>query len=209
MFGTSSGVILLTAITALIYLGFLHRVLDRMRLTKGQALALLLFMVVSYFLPSLKITPQIYINLGGALIPLGICFYLLFTADTREEKIRGGITPFLVFMVVYSSDKILSIRPGSGPDLDPLFIPPLAAGIIAYLWGRSRRVAFIGGVIGVVLLEVVSGLENFFRGLVPGPVVIGGGGVFGAAVIAGILAVFLAEIVGETRERLQGGPKNE
>lgn len=209
MFGTYSGVILLTAVTALIYLGFLHRVLDRMRLTKGEALVILLLMVAGYFLPPLRITPEIFLNPGGAVIPLGICFYLLFTTDTREERVRGIVTPLLVFIVVYMSDKLLSIRPGGGFDLDPLFIPPLTAGIIAYLWGRSRRAAFIGGVMGVVLLEVASGLEIIMRGLARGTVVIGSGGVFGAAVIAGMLAVFLAEMVGETRERLQGGPKNE
>lgn len=36
--------------------------------------------------------------------------------------------------------------------------------------------------------------------------IIGGGGAFDAIVIAGLLAVLLAEFIGETRERLQGGP---
>ena len=35
---------------------------------------------------------------------------------------------------------------------------------------------------------------------------IGGAGVFDAMIVAGIIAVALAEIVGETRERLSGGP---
>jgi len=35
---------------------------------------------------------------------------------------------------------------------------------------------------------------------------VGGAGVFDQVVIAGVLAVGLAEIVGETRERLGGGP---
>jgi len=37
-------------------------------------------------------------------------------------------------------------------------------------------------------------------------VLIGGGGAFDAVVIAGLLAVLLAEFIGETREWLQGGP---
>jgi hypothetical protein len=38
---------------------------------------------------------------------------------------------------------------------------------------------------------------------------IGGAGAFDSLILAGILAVLLAELVGETRERLQGGPKSE
>ena len=37
-------------------------------------------------------------------------------------------------------------------------------------------------------------------------VAIGGAGIFDTIVIAGFIAVGLAEFVGETRERLQGGP---
>ena len=40
----------------------------------------------------------------------------------------------------------------------------------------------------------------------PSTVALGGAGAFDAVVIAGLLSVGLAEIVGETRERLQGGP---
>ena len=35
---------------------------------------------------------------------------------------------------------------------------------------------------------------------------IGGAGIFDSIVLAGLVAVLLAEILGETRERLQGGP---
>jgi hypothetical protein len=41
---------------------------------------------------------------------------------------------------------------------------------------------------------------------VPGTTAIGGAGAFDVVVIAGIVAVMVAELVGETREKLQGGP---
>ena len=44
---------------------------------------------------------------------------------------------------------------------------------------------------------------------VRGTVHVGGAGAFDSLVLAGILAVLLAELVGETLERLQGGPKTE
>lgn len=45
-----------------------------------------------------------------------------------------------------------------------------------------------------------------FQGAPAGRVLIGGAGVFDAIVVAGVFAVFIGEIVGEVRERLQGGP---
>jgi len=41
---------------------------------------------------------------------------------------------------------------------------------------------------------------------IPGTVHIGGAGAFDSIVIAGIIAVILSELIGEGRERLQGGP---
>ncbi|AZK59178.1 hypothetical protein Daudx_0625 [Candidatus Desulforudis audaxviator] len=39
-----------------------------------------------------------------------------------------------------------------------------------------------------------------------GPVVLGGGGVFGTVVVSGVFTVLLTELIGEIRERLRGGP---
>ncbi len=209
MFITSTGIAVLTVVTALIYLGFLHRVLDRMKLTKESALIILLLMLAGFFVPPVRLGSVLWVSIGGALIPLGICVYLLVTADTAQEKGRAIVTALLVMIVVYLSDKLISIRPGTGFNVDPLYIPALTAGIIAYLMGRSRRSAFIGGVLGVILIDLVSASEIFLRNLSPSRIVIGGGGVFGSVVIAGMLAVLLAEVAGEVRERLQGGPKHE
>ena len=44
---------------------------------------------------------------------------------------------------------------------------------------------------------------------VRGSVAIGGAGAFDSLVLAGILALLLAEVIGETLERIQGGPKTE
>jgi hypothetical protein len=40
----------------------------------------------------------------------------------------------------------------------------------------------------------------------PGRVIVGGAGAFDTLVVAGVVAVLLAEILGETREKLGGGP---
>ena len=49
MFTTNLGSLVLIAVTVLVYLGFLHRVLDRMRLSKLQALIILLLMLAAGF----------------------------------------------------------------------------------------------------------------------------------------------------------------
>jgi hypothetical protein len=41
-----------------------------------------------------------------------------------------------------------------------------------------------------------------------GQVYLGGAGAFDSMIVAGVFAVLLAEIIGEVRERMQGGPSS-
>lgn len=208
MYITDLGILSLIIVTALIYLGFLHRVLDRMRLTKVQALVILLAMLVAGFLPNIPIYAGLSLNIGGALIPIGVALYLIFTADEAGEKRRAVITSVVVAVLVFLSEKLLPREPSSQFFLlDPLFMPAVIAALTAYLLGRSRRSAFIGGVFGVILTDVFAWLENLFLYKLHVPIVLGSTGVFGAAVIGGMGAVLLAELVGEIVERLLGGPQ--
>lgn len=204
MFTTNVGMISLIIVTALVYLGFLHRVLDRMRLTKVQALVILLAMLVAGFLPNIPLYAGLSVNIGGALIPVAVALYLLLGADEKAEKRRALITAAVVAVIVYSLDKILPLHGDLG--IDPLFVPAIAAAAVAYLLGRSRRSAFIGGVLGVILTDILAWGENLIINRLHVPMVLGATGVFGAAVIAGMGAVLLAELVGETVERIKGGP---
>jgi uncharacterized membrane protein len=208
IFTTNIGILSLIVVTALVYLGFLHRVLDRMRLSKVQALVILLAMLVAGFLPNIPIYAGLSVNIGGALIPVAVALYLIITADTGIEKQRAVITSIVVAMVVFLTEKILPLEPGAaGFDVDPLFVPAIVAAVVAYVLGRSRRSAFIGGVFGVILTDLFAWSENLLFYQLHVPIVLGSTGVFGAAVIAGMGAVLLAELVGEILERLQGGPR--
>jgi len=89
--------------------------------------------------------------------------------------------------------------------IEPTYFFALIAGVVGYLSGRSRRSAFIGGTMGVVVADMAHYVELNVRGI-RGTTALGGAGVFDAVVIAGLLAVFLAEIVGETREYMARGP---
>lgn len=208
MYTSNFGVLTLIVVTALVYLGFLHRVLDRMRLTKVEALVILLAMLVAGFLPNIPLILGLSINIGGAIIPMAVSVYLIVTADEAAEKRRALITSGAVAVLVYLTDKILPIEPGAlGFDIDPLFVPAVLAAVTAYILGRSRRAAFVGGVFGVILTDLMAWAENLILYRLHVPIVLGSTGIFGAAVIGGMGAVLLAELVGEILERLQGGPK--
>ena len=75
----SIGMILLIVTAVLILFGVLQRTLDRLALTDRQALFLVALIFLGGWLPDLKLGPVI-LNIGGALIPLGICIYLFFHA---------------------------------------------------------------------------------------------------------------------------------
>jgi len=208
MFTTNIGILALITVTALVYLGLLHRVLDRMRLTKIQALIILLAMLGAGFLPNIHLYGGLSLNIGGGLIPVAIAIYLIVTADEAEERRRALLTSGVVAAVVYLSDKIFALEPTSSFFIiDPLFVPAIVAAVTAYLLGRSRRSAFIGGILGVILTDLLAWIENQWLYQLHVPIVLGSTGVFGASVIAGLGAVLLAEAAGEILERLQGGPR--
>jgi uncharacterized membrane protein len=210
MFTRAPAILLVVAVTAVIFLFLLHRALSRLRISRKVALLLIALMYVGGFFPSLPLGGGLALNIGGMGIPLGICAYLIARAPTAEEKIRGPATALVAAALVWSLDRLLPVNPGSvGYELDPLYLPAVAAGLIAYLVGRSRRAAFIGGVVGVFLLDLSSWGENMLRGFRNIPVILGGAGVFDAALVAGVFAVMLAELIGEIRERIGGGPREK
>lgn len=207
MLANSFPMLAVAAVSLLAYFGLLERVLERMRLSRGAAVAVLWAMLLASFVPSIVIYHGLQVNIAGTLIPFSVVVYLLWTADAGQEKIRGLVTILVVAAAVYFVDKLLPLEPGRlGLDIDPLYLPALIAAVFAYVTGRSRRSSFIGAIGGVMLLDVVTWVENTL--LIPEtvPITIGGAGMLGTAVLAGIAAVFLAEIVGEIRERIERGP---
>jgi len=208
------GVILLIVVSLVIYFGFAHRVLDRMRLSDKGALliiaALILGSFISIPLPFGRATASV--NVGGALVPLGLAVYLLIKAGTNRERIRALIGSAVTAMVIYFLGSIVmsgNVEPGGRFEfLDSLYVYPIVAGLAGYLSGRSRRGAFVAATLGVVLVDIFYYIWLLLGGR-PGAVHIGGAGAFDATVMAGIVAVLLAESIGELRERMQGGPATE
>jgi uncharacterized membrane protein len=213
MTGIPIGVVLLVVVSLLIFLGLAHRVLDRLYLTDKTALLFIGGMVLGSFIniPLVRGPVAVSINAGGALIPIGLAIYVLSRAGTTREWVRALVAAAITAGIVVAINAIwLRGDPWHfGHQLiDPLYLFPLIAGIVAYLAGRSRRASFIAAVLSVQIVDVVNYIYLLNRGI-PGVVALGGAGAFDATVVAGIIAVLLAEIVGEVRERLQGGPATQ
>ncbi len=201
----SGGMILLVIVTLLILMGFGHRVLDRLRLSDKAALAILVAIVIStIYIPNIELTNNISFNVGGFIIPVGLAIYLFIKAETRKEKIRSIIGAMVAGIAIYLVQRyVLPAEPENLP-IDPNYVYPAVGAIVAYVLGRSRRGAFIAGVIGVVISDLIQLILNSINNL-PAPTNFGGAGGVDTTVITGILAVLMAEIFGEARERLQGG----
>lgn len=203
-----TGLIILIAITALVYFGLLQRVLDRMHLTDQEALFFLALMILgAYINIPLWRRPTLVINVGGGLVPIVLTGYIMSRVGTQREWSRAIVATVITAVSIYAAGRLLPAEPGT-MILDPTYLYAVIGGTVAYLSGRSRRGAFIGGMLGVIL----SDIAHFVRLLIlklPGRTVIGGAGAYDTVILSGMLAVALAEIVGETREKFAGGSREE
>lgn len=210
------GLIVLVVVSALIYFGLAHRVLDRMRLTDKAALAIIAAIIVGSFIdiPLPVAGANVSVNVGGALVPLGLAGYLIAKAGTTMEKTRSVgaaiVTAVAIYVVWALIMRGLPEPAGRFAVLDMIYFVPLVAGAAAYIAGRSRRASFVAAVLGVLLVDVFYYAWIITTGAPANtPIAIGGAGAFDVMILSAFFAVLLAEVVGEVRERLQGGPQTE
>lgn len=197
------GMITLLVILALVYFGTAQRILDRMRLTDKQAIAILLAIGIGSFIniPIMSEPTVLTINVGGAVIPVLLCGWLILKADTMRERLRAVLSAIIVGTIVFVGSRYMPSEPET-MFIDPKILYGAIAGIVAYLAGRSRRSAFIGGVLGIVLSDLLHMGMLLTSGIV-GTTAIGGAGAFDVIMIAGLVAVMTAECIGEVRERIE------
>ncbi|MFH0897819.1 MAG: DUF1614 domain-containing protein, partial [Candidatus Bathyarchaeota archaeon] len=134
-----------------------------------------------------EIKTVIAVNLGGALVPSFVSFYLLWKSPSIALYALAGVA--VVALVTHSV-----ARPVKGVGIiTPTFIPPLTAIILANLLqsGEPKIVAYVSGVRGALIGADLSNL-----GVIPdlgAPVAsIGGAGTFDGVFLSGIMAVLLA-----------------
>ena len=198
----SAGFVALLIAAVLIYCGLLQRVLDRMYMTDRQALAIIACMLAGTFLPGISLGP-VTVNLGGAVIPLAVCIYIFAKCNEGTERLRALVGTVVTAGGIYALSRLL---PGEAEALlvDPMWLYGLCGGIIAWVLGRSRRAAFICGVVGILLADTVSTAVAWTQGYQT-RLYLGGAGIADASVISGVIAVMLCELVGETVERFVCG----
>lgn len=195
----SIGMVLLTVTAVLVFFGVAQRVLDKLRLSDRAALILIALMFFGTLIPNLDFG-LVQVSVGGALIPLGVCVYLLIRAETTKERLRALLGSVITAGVVYAMSALMPNEP-EAILIDPMYLYGLVGGVVAYALGRSRRGAFICGVLGVMLADIAVAVVNWIQGIQQ-TLMLGGAGAFDVMVISGILGVLLSELVGELLERV-------
>lgn len=195
----SVGMILLAIASVLVLFGVGQRVLDKMQLSDRAALLLMAVIFFGGLVPDI-VLGRVSVNIGGALAPVGVCVYLLIKADTKKEVVRALIGSVLTAGAVYALSFLMPDEP-EAIVLDPNYAYGLAGGVVAYILGRSRRAAFICGVLGVLLADTLVAVLNWQKGINQ-MLYLGSGGAMDVVVLSGLIAVVLAELVGEVLERM-------
>jgi uncharacterized membrane protein len=128
-------------------------------------------------------------NLGGAIIPVALSIYVL---ASRHIWVRGA---FAVLGVTLVSHLMARPVPGIGVTV-PLFIPPLAATLVALVLSRREApsLAYVGGCLGTLIGADLLNLDKI-RGLGAPVASIGGAGTFDGVFITGIIAVLIASFM--------------
>jgi len=192
----------LVLVLILTYFGFLDRTLIRMGLTVRQALvALLLMLLGSRF--TFALAPGLLLNVGTGLVPGAAAVYLLLTAGPAQSSIRTLGAALATAGAVYLVG--IWFPPGQPTELNFFYVDAqhifaAMAGVVGYAAGGTRRSAFAAAVLGTMLADVAHHAVQRWEGLPPVPIQVGGGGFWGTGVVAGFLALALADLLGEFGE---------
>jgi uncharacterized membrane protein len=129
------------------------------------------------------------INVGGAVIPIMLSFYLLMRYRLWWPALLA------VAVVAFFVHLMATPIPGLGISV-PTFAPPLLAAVVALVLSRryAAPLAYIGGCIGVLVGADLLNL-GVLRDLGAPVASIGGAGTFDGVFLTGVIAVLLASLV--------------
>jgi len=153
--------------------------------------AIVTYFGVEYVIPLTQDLPGtiLAINMGGAVIPIGLSCYL--TVRNRLYKL-ALLDVCIVAAVCYV---VAEPVPGIGITL-PFFIPPLVSAIVSLGLSRvsAAPLAYIGGCLGTLIGADLLNL-GAIQGLGAPVASIGGAGTFDGIFVTGLVAVILAGLV--------------
>jgi len=158
---------------------------------------------VTYVVPVVRDWPGMVlaVNLGGALIPVGLSVYLV----VRQRLLVHMFfcTAFVASAVHYLAHPV----PGLGIAV-PIYVAPLAAAAAALVASRAKAapLAYVGGSLGTLIGGDLLNLRHILD--LGSPIVsIGGAGTFDGIFVTGILALLLAcLVVGRIEPPARAGP---
>jgi uncharacterized membrane protein len=133
------------------------------------------------------------INVGGAVIPIMLSFYLLVRYDLWG---LGAVATAIVGFVVH---QMATPIPGVGISV-PTIAPPLLAALTALVLSRrfAAPLAYVGGGLGVLIGADLTNL-GALRALGAPVASIGGAGTFDGIFLTGVIAVLLASLAADRR----------
>lgn len=137
-----------------------------------------------FYYPPRVAEQVIFVNVGGAVIPVALSLYFLPQAPLAPTIIA-------TLLIILLSKLIARPVPGVGIAM-PVFIPPVTSALLALLLAdrNPAAVAFISGVLGTLIGADLLNLGRIREiGLT---VSIGGAGVFDGIFLVGIMAALLA-----------------
>lgn len=129
----------------------------------------------------------IAINVGGCIIPVGLCLYFI-----SLQLINPLNLVIALLAITALSYRISRIIPGLGVGM-PLLIAPLAAAAMALVLepAHAAHLAYVSGVLGVLIGADILRLNNIID--LGAPIAaIGGAGTFDGIFLTGIIAALLA-----------------
>jgi uncharacterized membrane protein len=142
------------------------------------------------------------INLGGAIIPLLLCLYiLLYSIPTMEQNLTLAYIKILIAFLIVTFIVNRFAKPIKGLGIAiPSIIPPLtAAATSAILFSLITQtnpflIAYTAGTLGTIAGADLLNLKKISK-LGASIVSIGGAGVFDGIYMTGVMAIFLLWII--------------
>lgn len=144
-------------------------------------------MIWEIFQPAREDKTVIAVNVGGCLIPVGLCIYFVSLQLINPVNILLGILTITVL-----SNKFSRLIPGMGVGM-PILLAPLTSALLALVLDpeHAAHLAYISGVLGVLIGADVLRLNSIAEFGSP-VAAIGGAGTFDGIFITGIIAALLA-----------------
>ena len=194
----SLSLVFVSILILMVMFGVGQKILDNMRLSDKEALILLILICIGLCIPSIWIGEYFCFSIGGFLIPFALSIYLLISCGWSRDLVRVIFGTLIVAAVIYLLQWILPADP-ENVIVDNMYVYGVVAGIVAYILGRSRRNAFVSCLFGLILVDLIQWVYNFYVGT-PSILGLGVGGAFGTYVVAIVISVALCEFFGRCFE---------